>query len=339
MILHLTVCVAAAGSNTRVTAVVVKAGKTAGAFMIIFTISTFAESIGVTLESSWTFALSLTPTGKAFSTWTTRVGIAWIRFFNTTGDCIRLRDVTWQTFADRVAQSVHITLGIGTARTGEAGIRRWGSGLNFGTTCYSIRLRLEPGQAGTYRVTLEVDIAFCVGSTGCWLTRIWSRHTFIILADIISVAITVNFAFSAAASYSIRLRHIGRQTTADRVARWQNRTLSVGATWRGVTRIRFDNTFVVLANITGTTIRITFTFTLTSSNCIRHWDKTSQTTADRVTKTVFHAHCVRSARRGVTWVGALHTLVVSAHVATAAVRVGVALTVTSGYGVRFGDES
>ena len=339
MILHLTVGVAATGSDTRVTAVVVEAGKAAGAFMIILTISTLAESIGIALVSSWTFTLSLTATGKAFSTWSARVGITWVWLFNAAGNGIRLWYVTWQTFADRVAQPVHITLSVGTARTGEAWIRRWGSGLNFGTACDCIRLRLEPGQAGAHRIALEVDITFCVGSTRCWLARIWSRHTLVILADIISVAITVNLAFSAAASNGIRLGHIGGQTTADRVAGWQDRALSVGATWRGVARIRFYNALVILANVTSTTIRITFTFAFASSNCIRHWDEARQTTADRVAKAVLHAHGVGSARGGVTGVGALDALVVGAHVATATVRVGIALTVTTGYSVRFGDEA
>jgi len=146
-------------------------------------------------------------------------------------------------------------------------------------------------------------------------------------------------AFSAAASDGIRLGNIGRQTATDRVAGWQDRALSVGTTWRGVARIRFWHTLVVLANITGTTIRITFTFAFASGNCIRHWDEARQTTADRVAKAVLHAHGVGSARGGVTGVGALDALVVGAHVATTAVRVGVALTVTSGYGVRFGDEA
>ena len=73
-------------------------------------------------------------------------------------------------------------------------------------------------------------------------------------------------------------------------------TNSSGSARSRVTRVRFFNTFLVVANITGAAIGINCTFRSASCDGIRFGDQTSQASANGVSKFVRHTHS-----SGSTW--------------------------------------
>lgn len=211
--------------------------------------------------------------GNTFGSISTGIRVAGIRFFNTAGDGIRHRYITGQTFADRVAQSVHITPGVASTWTGEAWIRWRGPGFNSGTAGDGIRLGRKSGQAGAHRIALSVHIALSVGSTRSWLAGIRPRHTLVVLANVVSATVSVCLTFSSTASDGVRLGYIGGQASANRITRGGHAALGVRSTRRWVTWVRFDHTFVALANVSCLAISVNFTLSLTTRDSVRHWNE------------------------------------------------------------------
>jgi len=130
-----------------------------------------------------------------------------------------------------------------------------------------------------------------------------------------------------------------RGTGAGESARWGWGALSSGAAGVGVTRVWGLNTNLVLANISGLTVRVSGALWTTSGDGVWLGNQPSQAPADGVSELVGHAHGSWTTGGGVAWVGLLHAPLVLADVTPLAVGIPDALGAAASDGVRLGDQT
>ena len=218
VVAHLTLCIVAAGSNARIPAVVVKAGQAAGTLIVVLTVSSLTERVGISLVSRRTLADRLSTIRSALCTGSTGTWVTWTRLFNTTCDCVRLRDVSGQALTDRVAQAIHLTPCVPTTGAREAWVRWRRTSFNPSAACNGVWLRGEAGQAGTDRVALSVYITLSIGSTRGGLTGVRSGSTLVVITNIVSVTVSISLTLSATAGNGVRLRYISWQAATNGVS-------------------------------------------------------------------------------------------------------------------------
>jgi len=216
----------------------------------------------------------------------------------TASDGIRLRLVSRQTGTDGVALTVGLALCVGSTGAGVTGI--WlGSapvvvtdvagatvGVNL-TLSSTPRDGVRHGdiswQASAHWVTLSVLHALSVGATRRWLTRVWTWDTSLGLTHVPCVTVWVTCTLRSTASDGIRFGDQTRLTSADGVSSEVNCTDSTRSTGRWIARIRFLNTFLILADVTTLAVGVNDTFRFTSGDGIRVGDETRLTSADGIT--------------------------------------------------------
>lgn len=339
MVADIAVGVLAASADAGVAAVVVETGLASRTLIVVLTLAPLTEGVRVSLEAGRAATLGLSAPRGALRPSTTRVRVAGIRLLDTSGDSVRHGYVAGLTFAHWVPESVDLAQRVPATGAGEAGVRRRSPGLDPSTPCDCVRLGRESGQAGAHWVSLSVGIALGVGSARCRLARIWSGNTVVVLADIVSPAVSVHLTLPPAAGDCVWLGYIGRQAAADGVARARDRALCVWAAGRWVTRIRFLHATVVLANIPSSTVRINGALPLASGDGVWHWNVPGEAAADGIAEVVFSALGVRSAGRRVARIRSLDTTLALANKPGLAVRIPGALWSAACDCVRFGDQA
>ena len=114
---------------------------------------------------------------------------------------------------------------------------------------------------------------------------------------------------------------------------------SSGSTRTWITRVRFLNASLVVANVTRWTIRINYTFGLTSSNSIWVGNQTRFTSANWVAAGSNSTNSSRSTRAWVTRVRSWNTFLLFTNVISGTIRVNHTFRFTSGNSVRVGNQT
>ena len=214
----------------------------------------------------------------------------------------------------------------------------------------------------TFIFTLSVLHTLSVRATWRWLTWVRTWHTSLWLTHVSCVTVWVTCTLWSTASDGVRFRDQSWLTSADGVS-WQqfhlnmidwwwfllcvtssptskiNCTYSSWSTGWWVARIWFLNTFLILADVATTTVRVNDTLRFTSRDGIRVGYQTRLTSADGITWPGYWTVCSRSTWGGVTGVRFLNTSLVLTNVSPLTIWISHTLRFTSRDGVRVWDQS
>lgn len=206
-----------------------------------------------------------------------------------------------------------------------------------------------------------------IGSTRTWIARIWFlittldcvRHGYVSWKALAYwVAPSVNLTEGIASAWRwvtwirrrgsnlnpdttcncVRLWSISGHTSAHRISTPVHFTLGVGSTRSGITWVWSRTALVSLANVTGTTICIPFTFMGTASDGVRLGNVGWQASADRVATSCHSALSIRTTGTWITRIRLYNTPLVLAYVTRLTVRINSALGTASSDCVRFRDQ-
>jgi len=294
VISDLAVGVLTTGASTGVSAVVVKTCQAERTLVIILTFSLPAANKWVSLVSSRTSASCSVSGGNTVSSWSTWVGVAWVRLDLAASDGVRSWNISTDALTHWVTQTIDIALSVGTTGTGVAWVGGRSPGLDSAAASDGVRLGLIPRQTCAHRVTLSVLCALSVGSTWTGVTGVWSRSTPVVVTDVAGTTVRVHLALSPAALDSVWHGDEAWQTPAHRVALSVLHTLSVGSTGRGLTRVWSGNTSLTLTHVSSLTVWVSGALWSTPGDGVRLGDQSWLTPTDGVTSKVDSTHSSRS---------------------------------------------
>jgi hypothetical protein len=160
----------------------------------------------------------------------------------------------------------------------------------------------------------------------------------VVSADETTPTIGISLTFTPTTCDGIRLRYEAGIALADGVA------IHIGAecVWaagRGVTGVRLNNAFLILANVAMLTVRINHTFGTTTSNSIRLGNQPRLTPTYGVPVEVDGANSTRTTRRWVARVWLDNTMLRLADITRLTVRVNYTFRATPSDCIRFGNQS
>jgi hypothetical protein len=307
MVPHLTDGALAAGPNTRVPAVEIKASQAGGALVVVFTVSFLAGHIGIALVAGRTFAHRPPALGRAAGRQAAGTGLAGVRLGLTARDGVPEGHIAGQAAAHRVALPVDLAAGVRSTGAGLTGVGWRGARLYLGAAGDGVRLGGEAGQAGAHRVAQTVHGALGIWSTWRGLARIRTHRATVVLADVAAAAIRIPLALPTAAGDGIRLRDIGGQAAADRVAIAGHGAFCVGAAGRGVARVWLVCAAVVQADAAAAAVGVALALPFAARDGVGHGDEAGQAAADGVAGSVGHALGVGSTGGGGARIRLHHT--------------------------------
>jgi len=335
----LTERVLAAGVDTRVAAVVVEAGETVGALVVVLALPSPAEDKGVSLVPGWALALGRVSGRETLSVGTAGVWIAGVGLLLAASDGVRGRDVAADTLTHRVTGTVGAALSVGATGAGRAGVRRWSHDPHHGAPSDGVGLRGVAGQAGADWVTLPVLSALSVWTAGTGRAGVRSRGAPVVITDISRPTVRVHLALSLTPGDCVRHRYEASQAAADGIALSVLHTPRVGPTGGGITRVRPDHTSLALTDVASLTVRVSHTLRATPGDCVGLGDEAGLTPTDWVASKVDSADGSRTTGTWNTGIRLLHTSLALTDVAAATVRIHQALRTTACDGVGVGDET
>ena len=323
-----------------VLAVVLLARQGSRAVSIVLTFSLPAHYIRVAKVPRGTPALSHGTSWKAFSVHPARSVVPTRVDPLTTGDCVRHRAETFETFANGVSLSIHVTPGVLTARGGKTGVWRRSSGLRSplaSSDC--VGHGAEPRLAGAHWVALNVHVALRVPPTGARNTRVWSRNTLVVAANHPGPAVGVPLALPAASGDGVRHRDVGVQASADRVPCPAHRALCVWAAGTRVARIRLLDAPLVLADQPLLAVGVSDALRSATGDCVWFGNETRLTSTDRIASKIGSADGPWAAGTWHAGVGFDNTPLAPADITLLAVWVSHTLRLAPSDGVRVGNKT
>jgi len=162
----------------------------------------------------------------------------------------------------------------------------------------------------------------------------------LVVANITGAAVGINCTFRSASCDGIRFGDQTSQASANGVSKFVGHTHSSGSTWAWVTRIWFQDAFLVFTDVvTGSTIRVNNTFGFAASNGVGVGDQTGFTSANWVSAGSNGANSSRTARAGITGVRSLNTFLLFTNIISGAIGVNDTFGSASSNGIGFGDQT
>lgn len=176
------------------------------------------------------------------------------------------------------------------------------------------------------------------GSARSRVTRVRFFNTFLVVANITGATVGINCTFGSASCDGIRFGDQTSQASANGVSKFVRHTHSSGSTWAWVTRIWFQDAFLVFTDVvTGSTIRVNNTLRFAASNGVGVGDQTGFTSANWVSAGSNGANSSRTARAGITRVRSLNTFLLFTNVISGAIGVNNTFGSAPSNGIGFGD--
>ena len=297
----------------------------------------------------------------ALSVWPAWGGEARIRWRSSSlrnplasSDRVRHRTEARLAGADRVALPVDVTPCVPPAGARQAGI---GSGdtlvvaadhsgpavqIPFAlstATSDGVRLGDVGGQASADGIACLADHALGVWAAWTWIAGIRLLNAPLVLADIPLLAVWVYDALRPTASDCVWFGNETGFAPTNRIASKIGCADCSRSARTGHTGVGFDNTALAPADIALLTVRVSHALRLAPSDGVRVRNEASLATTDCVSCPVHHALGAWTAGAWNTRIGFLDAALVSADLASKAVRISNAFRTTASYRVRLGHQS
>ena len=221
--------VLAAGADAGVAAVVVEAGETVGALVVVLALALPAGDEGVSLVAGRAPTLGRIASWETLGVGTAGVWIAGVGLLLTARDGVRGGDVAGDALTHRVAGTVGAALSVGAAGAGIAGVRGRGHDPDEGAASDGVGLRAVAGQAGAHRVALPVLSALRVRPAGTRRAGVRPGGAPVVRADVAGPTVRVHLALSLTPGDCVRHRNEASQAPTDGIALPVLHTHRVGA--------------------------------------------------------------------------------------------------------------